>query len=511
MKNAIATLLLGCFFLFSTKAQDTNILIDDFESGDKGWAPVDAGWVDFQIVDNPLVDAVNSSAKVLKITRHTGTQTYAGVILRDKISLTFGTLPGMYRFGKVKFLKPKAGEVTLKLELNGDNGSFSSSAQYTAMNAWQEVTFDLGGATGTVYDDFFIQPAKDADLTADVTVYIDDISFEIDPDAQPVPDPELPGTFQLVWADEFNGNSYDTNIWSPQIAGDGFGNNELQYYTGNANNIFTRDGCLVIKAVKEQYQNRDYTSGKLWSQNKKYFKYGRVEARFKLPKGVGTWPAIWMMPQSSVYGGWPRSGEIDVMEFVGYQPNTIFGTVHYGNPNHQQSGSSLTVSDPDAFHIIRIDWEPGYIKWYLDDRLLYTYNNGYAGSAQWPFDQNFYVILNFAVGGNWGGAQGVDTSIWPQEFLIDYVRVYQKVEESGIKEASDKTFSMEQPTGNTLRLTLASSPSTIEIFTVSGSKLLHLQSVAKEETIDISSYPKGIYIIRVTGDKTGRSDKFIKK
>jgi beta-glucanase (GH16 family) len=324
------------------------------------------------------------------------------------------------------------------------------------------------------------------------------------------PDPELPGEFQLVWADEFDGASYDATIWSPQISGGGFGNHELQYYTGNAKNIFTRDGCLILKAIKETYQNHAYTSGKLWSMSKKYFKYGRIETRFRLPAGRGTWPAIWMMPQSSVYGGWPNSGEIDVMEFVGYQPNRIFGTVHRGaGSGGNGSGNSLTVENASEFHRIRLDWEPGYIKWYLDGRLLHTYNNAYSGSAQWPFDQNFYLILNFAVGGDWGGAQGVDDAIFPEEFMIDYVRVYQKSAPNAA-EAPDATsaFGIHR-TGNSM---LVTSPNTdafnVVIYSLSGQKLLE-KTDTKTAEIDISSISDPVFIVNVSDSLSSYSEKMM--
>jgi len=482
--------------------------LDDFESGDRGWQPVNEGWVDFEIVGNPAPDAVNASANVLKVVRHAGTENWAGVILRDNLTLTFGTLEGQYRYAKIKFLKPTAGEVTLKLENNGDAGSFSANGNCTAAGAWQEVTIDLGAAGGS-YNDFFIQPEKTAALAADATVYIDDIRFETDPNAAEHPDPEIAGEFALVWADEFNGTGYDSEIWSPQIAGDGFGNNELQYYTGNANNIFTRDGCLVLKAINENYQNREYTSGKLWSQGKKFFKYGRVEARFRLPAGRGTWPAIWMMPQSSVYGGWPNSGEIDIMEFVGYEPNRIYGTVHrQAGSGSNGDGNNIFVAAPDDFHVIRIDWEPGYIKWYLDEVLFHTYNNAYTGSAQYPFDQNFYVILNFAIGGNWGGAQGVDNSIFPQEFLIDYVRVYQK-SPTAVENLQTSDFSVIRTDTETLTVS-AENEFSLVIYSLSGKKLYEQNHIYKKINLNIAPIAEKMFIVNLSDSVRSYSEKILK-
>jgi beta-glucanase (GH16 family) len=242
-----------------------------------------------------------------------------------------------------------------------------------------------------------------------------------------------------------------------------------------------------------------------------------VEARFKLPKGRGTWPAIWMMPQSSVYGGWPNSGEIDVMEFVGYQPSTVHGTVHrQAGSGGSGNGSNTSIAgQTDDFHVIRIDWEPGYIKWYLNDQLFHTYNNGFTGSAQWPFDQDFYVILNFAVGGNWGGAQGVDDSIWPQEFIIDYVRVYQKVEggETNLDPlpAKENPFVVSRFSKNELKIT-SSSRTTAKgaIYSLTG-QLQTIQMIAPGETqVNLTGLPEGIYILTLSDSTQVYSQKFVK-
>jgi beta-glucanase (GH16 family) len=508
-------LFLSSSFAFAQGEDAEEVLIDNFESGDLGWAPVDPGWVDFEIVDNPAPDAVNGSGKVLKVTRHAGTATYAGVILRNRPELTFGALQGQYRFGHVKVLKTAGSTVAFKLEKNGNDGSYTASGSYAPSGQWQELTFDFGGAAGTNYDDFFIMPDQTENPAQNIEVYLDDIVMKTDPNVGETGPIELPGTFRLLWADEFNGDSYDPDIWSPQVRGDGFGNNELQYYTGLERNIFTDGENLILKVYKEPYQNRNYTSGKLWGQNKKPFKYGRVEVRFKLPAGRGTWPAIWMMPQNSVYGGWPNSGEIDIMEFVGYQPSTIYGTVHRGaGSGGNGNGSNISIAGKTGeFHVIRIDWEPGYIKWYLNDQLFHTYNNGFAGPAQWPFDQEFYVILNFAVGGDWGGAQGVDDSIWPQEFLIDYVRVYQKSEEgtSLVPPFGDSPFTVLQRSDNELEASASMvHPATLAIYSLTGQKQFS-QTVTGEKTpVNISALPKGIYIVTLKDGIYAFSKKIIK-
>ena len=171
------------------------------------------------------------------------------------------------------------------------------------------------------------------------------------------------------------------------------------------------------------------------SQNQLGIKYGIVEVRAILPSGTGTWPAIWMLPTNWEYGGWPTSGEIDIMEHVGYQENFIHGTVHTKSYNHTlntQKGSSLHIDEVTSqFHVYKIQWLPNKIEFYIDDSLYYTFDNQDVECPtenEWPFDKEFNIILNLAIGGNWGGAQGVDNSFFPQSMMVDYVRVFQSVE-----------------------------------------------------------------------------------
>jgi len=243
---------------------------------------------------------------------------------------------------------------------------------------------------------------------------------------------EVKPTYKLVWADEFDylGNPDETK-WNYDIGGHGWGNRELQYYTNE--NAMVSDGYLAIKARKEKCKNCDYTSARLVSKSKGDFLYGRIEVKAKLPVGRGTWPAIWMLPTERLYGGWPCSGEIDIMEHVGYDPGFIHASVHTETYNHMigtQFSNKVLCSDvTDAFHVYSIEWLPDVIKWYLDDQLYFTYKPSVftelTSQKEWPFDKHFYIILNLAVGGNWGAVKGVDETVFPQELLVDYVRVYQ--------------------------------------------------------------------------------------
>lgn len=184
----------------------------------------------------------------------------------------------------------------------------------------------------------------------------------------------------------------------------------------------------MIEAHKEKWDSNEYTSAKLQTKATQTWTYGRIEVRAKLPKGRGTWPAIWMM--SEKMKSWPRDGEIDIMEHVGYNPGFIHSSVHTQKYNHvintQKTDTLYVKSAMDKFHVYTLDWTPEKVDVYVDDIKFYTYKNEEKTYEAWPLDQPFYLILNQAVGGDWGGKEGVDSSIYPQKFYIDYVRVYQK-------------------------------------------------------------------------------------
>jgi beta-glucanase (GH16 family) len=258
----------------------------------------------------------------------------------------------------------------------------------------------------------------------------------------PAPPPYIPPTpvdkewtFETtpMWADEFDYTGLpDKAKWGYDIGGGGWGNNELEYYTDREENASVANGLLTITAKKETYQNRNYTSARLVSKGKGDFLYGRFEVKARLPKGKGTWPAIWMLPTDWAYGGWPKSGEIDIMEHVGYDPDVVHISVHTEAYNHtigtQKTATKKVEKAMEEFHLYRVDWTPYAIRGYIDDKLLFTFVNEKKGSAEWPFDKRFHFLLNVAVGGNWGGAQGMDDSVFPAKMEIDYVRVYKMIE-----------------------------------------------------------------------------------
>jgi beta-glucanase (GH16 family) len=242
--------------------------------------------------------------------------------------------------------------------------------------------------------------------------------------------------WKLVWADEFNYTGPpDATKWSYDVGGQGWGNKELQYYTerrkGNAR---VANGRLIIEARKERWEGCDYTSARLVSKGKGDWTYGRFEVRAKLPSGRGTWPAIWMLPTGPAYGGWPDSGEIDITEHVGSDPDVVHTSVHTKSYNHSIATEKTAKIDlPTArtrFNVYAVEWTPEEIRGYVNKKHFFTFKNerltnSAADFRQWPFDKPFHLLLNIAVGGTWGGAHGVDDKIWPQRMEVDYVRVYQ--------------------------------------------------------------------------------------
>ena len=245
------------------------------------------------------------------------------------------------------------------------------------------------------------------------------------------PEPWAVEGWELVWRDEFEGNEIDDTKWSFEVNGKGGGNNELQYYTDFPANAYIENDMLVIEAREEKYIGRKYTSARMRTLAKGDWTYARVEVRAKMPTGQGLWPAIWMLPTEWSYGGWPSSGEIDIMELLGHEPDTVHGTIHYGGlGNHQYTGRAYKLTEGDftsEFHTFAIEWEEGVMRWYVDDDLYQTQSAWNTKNKEFPapFDQRFHLILNVAVGGNWPGSPD-ETTTFPQQMVVDYVRVYQR-------------------------------------------------------------------------------------
>lgn len=231
--------------------------------------------------------------------------------------------------------------------------------------------------------------------------------------------------WNLVWSDEFNGTSLNRANWTPEIGtgSGGWGNNELQYYTDRAQNVQVTGGNLVITAQKESYGGMNYTSARIKTQDLKSFTYGKVEARIKLPSGQGLWPAFWMLGSNISSVGWPKSGEIDIMERVNHNPY-VNGTVHWDAGDHAEYGRVSGNLDFSQFHVYSIEWDSKYIRWFVDGQQFNEFyiENGTGNTEE--FQRPFFLLLNLAVDGNWPGSPNNSTP-FPSQMLVDYVRVYQ--------------------------------------------------------------------------------------
>ena len=238
--------------------------------------------------------------------------------------------------------------------------------------------------------------------------------------------------YKLVFEDTFNQNGRPReDLWNIEVAGHGFGNDEAQFYTDRLKNVFVKDGVLHLVAHKENYLHRHYTSAKLTTKNKKHIRYGRVEVMAKIPKGFGTWPAIWFLGTNMDQVGWPTCGEIDLMEHVGKNPEHIHFSLH-SRTNHHLIGNqpTLALDVPgilDGYHEFAMDWTEQFFIFYIDKKEIVRFNKAdYIAKAEWPFDHPFYLILNLAIGGTWGGP--IDDSIFPVTFSFKYVKVYERSE-----------------------------------------------------------------------------------
>lgn len=260
---------------------------------------------------------------------------------------------------------------------------------------------------------------------------------------------------KLLWSDDFDGNALDRSKWNfdlsngfhppdnPKIWISGWGNNELECYTDRPENAYVKDGLLHIRAIREPCQGCSFTSARLTTRGLFARACGRFECRAKLPTGKGLWPAIWLLPADNAYGPWPASGEIDILEARGDRPTQIVGTIHFGVPGAAEQASATATLPNDStfadFHVYALEWKPGEMRWYVDGECYATQRKWWSSGIPTahgppsaddlnprlaPFDKPFYLIMNLAIGGNFAGNPDADTR-FPQEMLIDYVRVYE--------------------------------------------------------------------------------------
>ena len=338
----------------------------------------------------------------------------------NPVTVTYSTIEGTAKNGEdftvvtnqSVTLQANETEKIINILVTGDDAREGDDFFTVTLTGSVNASLGQFSATGTIINDDIRVPFTNAGYDAPVS---------------------YPG-YSLVWADEFSNSSLDLNSWTVE-QGDGcpslcgWGNNELEYYTGRPENLFFQDGKLIIEARKENFSGKNYTSSKIVSRNKKVFKYGRVDIRAKLPKGKGVWPALWMLPQNNVYGGWPTSGEIDIMELIGHEPHRVYGTLHYGpgpgsitiSRNYTLPGGAIFN---DEFHVFSLEWKMDELKIFVDGNLYSTVNKTDIGTALWPFNENFFFIFNLAIGGNWPGNPDATTYL-PQWMVVDYIRVYQ--------------------------------------------------------------------------------------
>jgi len=354
-------------------------------------------------------------------------------------------------------------EGDIRVDRRFENGRYDVTLHFAEPDdvGGGERVFDTFVEDRLAIDDLDIMASRDGKIHSALTVTIPNVavtdgelSIRFEASAgQPVlsalvvrPLQPAAADWQLAWADEFDGDTLDESKWSPDIWPARKVNDEDQTYTSRERNLRVEHGFLVIEAHLEDYEGARYTSARIHSSGKGDFLYGRFEIRAKLPEGKGSWPAIWMLPSdpfryatrceagdewqgSADCDAWPNSGEIDIMEHVGYEMGHVHGTVHneayYWLKWEQRKGRILLSDVHKTFHVYAMEWTPERIDMYVDDTLYFTYVNENDGWRSWPYDHPFHLILNIAVGGMWGRAGGgIDDSIFPQRMYVDYVRVY---------------------------------------------------------------------------------------
>lgn len=251
-------------------------------------------------------------------------------------------------------------------------------------------------------------------------------------------------TWNLVWSDEFDGPTINQSNWTFEIGNNnGWGNNELEYYTGRLENAKIEDGKLVITAREESYGGKNYTSARMKTQGKKSFLYGRIEAYIKIPFGQGSWPAFWTLGENISSLGWPKCGEIDIMEHVN-TASVVNGTAHWANSSgaHVSEGKTTTF-DISQYHLYAIEWSPTQIKWYVDYKPYFTFNIENNINSTEEFQKSQFIILNLAIGGNWPGNPN-GTMQFPIMMYVDYVRVYEAAVDIEKKDEIPQGFNLKQ-------------------------------------------------------------------
>ncbi|MEM6699110.1 MAG: family 16 glycosylhydrolase [Bacteroidota bacterium] len=374
--------------------------------------PIDTPKIEPQlsISNNSLLEGDEGTSMIEVLVKLT--EAYEGVVSVDYETLTESAFRGLdfeYQKGTIEFTAPET-EKIISLQIIADKIKEGSEEFIVALSNPIGAKIETSRATILIKND------DDQELGLPADGYSTPTSYE---------------GFELVWADEFEGVTVNEEDWTFEIGnGDnGWGNNELEYYTDRPENVRIENGVLIIEAREENFGGYPYTSTRMKTQDKRTFQFGRIDIRAKLPKGQGIWPALWMLGNDISSVSWPACGEIDIVELVGHEPKTIHGTAHWGSnfANHKFKGKSYSIGEDfsDRFHVFSVQWKQGIIYWYLDDILYYSISSRQMEGQPYPFNDQFFFLFNVAVGGNWPGRPDA-TTVFPQQMVVDYVRVFQE-------------------------------------------------------------------------------------
>jgi len=507
--NAI---ILAFVLLFTASQISAQVIYADYETVTPSGVTAFSNCV-YSVEANPDKSGLNTSNQVAKFI--TSTAEWDGIYWDFEGMVDFSSNKVFSMLVKSAF----AGKVILKLEAtNSASTNVEVQVNYSGSGNWELLTFD------------FAPKSPSSEIYGRMVIFMDAGAFNggndwffdniQGPEAKyPVAEPH---DWELVWSDEFDYTGLPNSTkWNYDTGGGGFGNNELQYYTyADADNVHVDGEKLTITAKKEVYSGMNYTSARLLSKGKGDWLYGRVEVKAKVAGGRGSWPAIWMLPTDWYYGNWPASGEIDIMEYVGYDPGIVHGTVHTNDFNHTlgtQVGTSKTVADAEtAFHVYALNWFEDKIELYVDEVKYFSFPY-YSDWKKWPFNKRFHLIMNIAVGGNWGGVQGVDDTAFPMKMEVDYVRVYKEAT-NGIKDlnAHQDIFKIyPNPVNDVLKVDFLtenfSENSEIQLLSIEGRLIKQITTNTLGNELNISDLASGIYFVKVKANNRFYSEKIIKK
>ncbi|MBS1505825.1 MAG: family 16 glycosylhydrolase [Bacteroidetes bacterium] len=363
---------------------------------------------------SPVVLPTVSGSDVAQ-SRSTSSSTFEFVIALDKTSTSEATIDYTTKAGTAEATKdflPTSGTLSIpagsktgsiKITVTGDSTRKADQNFTIELSNPKNCTLPIDHLTATIHNDVGIYyPVANTGYTTPTS---------------------YPG-YTLVWSDEFTNKTIDDTNWSFETGNNnGWGNHELEYYTGRSQNVFTSQGNLVLEARVENFASSNFTSTRMITKGKRSFTLGRVDIRAMLPQGKGIWPALWMLGSNIDAVGWPSCGEIDMMELLGQQPNKVYGTLHWG-PTHQSYGTNYSLTSgafSDSFHVFSMIWKANSIELLIDDVSYFTMDTSKGGL---PFNAGFFFIFNIAVGGDWPGAPDAST-IFPQRMVVDYIRVFQ--------------------------------------------------------------------------------------